>query len=273
MGQDLTERWGDPQFPWNGGRVARGNLQRQVGIHPNYILATALDPRFKHLKGIDESQHEDIKDHLVGEMVKARKQKHSIEMLTKVNQCSEVVSSSVAAPAAAANKRRNMTKEKSSTGGMFARYAKTRYAAVPPTTSEVSDNIGFDVNEVRLESRQELERFISSPGLYMVKEDNENELEDPFAWWALKKTNFPNVWRLAKFYLGIPATSVNSERCFSFSNRLLSASRTCIQANTAEETFFVHRNLDLLPTSPKAKKTIKRKAESLLESSTIEIDD
>jgi hypothetical protein len=107
----------------------------------------------------------------------------------------------------------------------------------------------------------------------MVKEDNENELEDPLAWWALKKTTFPNVWKLAKFYLGIPATSANSERCFSFSNRLLSASRTRIQANTAEETFFVHRNFDLFPTSPTAKKTLKRKAESILESDTIEIED
>ena len=104
-------------------------------------------------------------------------------------------------------------------------------------------------------------------------EDNENELEDPLAWWALKKTIFPNVWKLAKFYLGIPATSANSERCFSFSNCLLSASRTCIHANTAEETFFVHCNLDLLPASPTAKKTMKRNAAALLESDTIEIED
>lgn len=269
MGEHLLSQWGDPQFPWNNGNVKRGFKQRQVGIHPNFILAMALDPRFKSLISIHPSQHESIKNHLVGEMVKARKQTYNIKQMEETKAPVVVVQPSTAV-ASTTKRRRNMGPDRSSEG-MFAKYAKMHRVTAPQINAAGNEVPGFNVPEVTLDSRQELERYFSSTGIDMVKEDNPSELEDPLPWWAVKKALFPNVWILAKFYLGIPATSANSERCFSFSNRLLSAHRTQMNARVAEDTFFVHRNFNLLPHSP-SKPTKKRKASSITGEETIEID-
>lgn len=272
MGEDLQARWGDPQFPWNNGRVKRGARERQVSFHPNYILAMALDPRFKNLKCVDESQHDSIKNHIVGEMVKARKQKYNLK-LTEESSTTATVTQAAAAAAAVPSvpkQRRNMKVDKSKEG-IYARYAKIHRATPAQVNAAGVEVEGFNSAEVTLDSRQELERFFSSCGQNMVKEDQPTELEDPLTWWAAKKLVFPNVWTLAKFYLGIPATSANSERCFSFTNRLLCASRTRMNAKVAEDTFFVHRNFELLPQSPTKQPASKRKA-SCISEETIEID-
>jgi hypothetical protein len=272
MGEDLNVRWGDPQFPWNQGTVKRGQARRQVGFHPNYILATALDPRFKDLNAIDESQHEDLKSYLVKEMVKARVQQHVIFSAQRKDKDTKKVSTiSKAINEQKQTKRRSITDK--SDAGVFARYAQLQ-SANKNRASSVDAHINNTINEteLRLESKQELERYFSSPGLDIVKHDDPSQLEDPLSWWAMKKKAYPHVWTLAKFYLGIPATSANSERSFSFANRLLNSSRTRMGATLVEDTFFVHRNFELLPQSPNAEKTKKRKASAISDDEIITID-
>jgi hypothetical protein len=75
-------------------------------------------------------------------------------------------------------------------------------------------------------------------------------LEDPLRWSKVHKTKYPTVWLLAKYYLGIGATAANAERCFSYTNRLLDPTRTQTTTQNAEDTYFVNRNFDLLPSSP-----------------------
>ena len=108
--------------------------------------------------------------------------------------------------------------------------------------------------EIALFCKQELERYFQTSGLTVMVPGSETEFSNPLKWWAVKKTSFPTVWLLAKYYLGIPATSANSERCFSYAGDLLDTTRTRMSAGLAEDTFFVNRNFGLLPHTPSKQK-------------------
>ena len=50
-----------------------------------------------------------------------------------------------------------------------------------------------------------------------------NRFEDPMKWWRQHSNVMPKLARLAKRHIGIPATSVPSERVFSKAGELVSA--------------------------------------------------
>ncbi|EZA57984.1 Zinc finger BED domain-containing protein [Ooceraea biroi] len=52
---------------------------------------------------------------------------------------------------------------------------------------------------------------------------------DPFVWWMSEGTVFPQLQKLAKKYLSMPATSVPSERIFSKAGEILSQRRSRLQ--------------------------------------------
>jgi len=67
MRDDLEERFGMEYrtTPFKGLEVERGRMRRQVGIHPNFIIAHALDPHFKDLKCIPlKENQEQLWEHL-----------------------------------------------------------------------------------------------------------------------------------------------------------------------------------------------------------------
>ncbi len=97
----------------------------------------------------------------------------------------------------------------------------------------------------------EMDKYFDADGLHAYTADG--SFEDPLAWWLLHKKKFPIVWLLAKYYLGIAGTSANSERCFSFTNKMLGPSRSTMKAENVGETFFVNRNFRMLPKSPPPK--------------------
>ena len=53
-----------------------------------------------------------------------------------------------------------------------------------------------------------------------------NRFEDPMKWWRQHSNVMPKLARLAKRHIGIPATSVPSERVFSKAGKLVSARRS-----------------------------------------------
>lgn len=58
--------------------------------------------------------------------------------------------------------------------------------------------------------------------------------EDPLVWWRINQPIYPRLANLAKKKLCIPSTSAASERAFSSGGRLISKSRTSLEAKTLQ---------------------------------------
>ncbi|CAI6357596.1 unnamed protein product [Macrosiphum euphorbiae] len=59
-------------------------------------------------------------------------------------------------------------------------------------------------------------------------------------------TEYPLNVALARKYLGIPTTSVSSERCFSTSRNIATAKRSCLAPKTVNMLIFLYQNKQLL---------------------------
>ena len=64
--------------------------------------------------------------------------------------------------------------------------------------------------------------------------DEVPEKEDPLQWWVKRKGDYPNMWRMAKDLLPIPATSSPAERVFSRAANLYSKYRNRLKGDTAQ---------------------------------------
>ncbi|EZA58810.1 Zinc finger BED domain-containing protein [Ooceraea biroi] len=69
---------------------------------------------------------------------------------------------------------------------------------------------------------------------------------DPFQWWKSHEKKFPQLTRLAKKYLCIPATSVASERTFSTAGNIVSPQRSCLASENVSTNVFIFQNKFLL---------------------------
>jgi hypothetical protein len=76
-----------------------------------------------------------------------------------------------------------------------------------------------------------------------LKEDKIKFSQDPFEWWANKKSKYPILSRLARIYLAVPATSTSSERLFSDAGNLLTAKRSRMNSEFFKRIMFLKRNM------------------------------
>lgn len=56
---------------------------------------------------------------------------------------------------------------------------------------------------------------------------------DPIEWWRTYESRFPNLSRMARDYLAIPATSVPSEDCFSIAGNVSTKRRSVMTEGMA----------------------------------------
>jgi hypothetical protein len=245
MLEDFQSRWGNLSRPWpKDGVVLRGRMRRQVGVHPNLLIATAVDPRFKAMSKIDEDQQEEIKSHLLIQMVIAKKQ-----LLAK-KQVLLSTTEKASTPMESLKKKPRLTR-KAATRGFHGRNVFSVYA-VTHAAAGAANARGND-QDLEDECKLELQRFFAADGIPICKDTEDEAFEDPLPWWKVNKTVFPTVWLIAKYHLGIPATSANAERCFSYTNKLISAHRAGMSTKASSNSFLVKRNFDCLPFTPEKK--------------------
>ena len=67
--------------------------------------------------------------------------------------------------------------------------------------------------------------------------------KNPLDWWKDHHQQFPEVWKLAEGYLGIPATSAPSERAFSSSGNIVTLRRCRLKGNLVENCVIIQKNL------------------------------
>jgi hypothetical protein len=75
-----------------------------------------------------------------------------------------------------------------------------------------------------------------------LREDKIPFDQNPFEWWASKKSKYPILTKMARIYLATPATSTPSERLFSDAGNLLSAKRTRMDPELFKHIMFLKRN-------------------------------
>ena len=68
---------------------------------------------------------------------------------------------------------------------------------------------------------------------------------DLLDWWCKHQATYPATAYVARQYLSVPATSVQSERLFSATGRLISKLRSRLLPDTAEMLVFLNKNCDM----------------------------
>jgi hypothetical protein len=83
--------------------------------------------------------------------------------------------------------------------------------------------------------RAELDSYLAEP---FIEED-----VNSYSWWRDNRLKYPSVAVVARAHLGIPATSVASERVFSKCGRVCSERRSLLSAQHVQQLVFLSKNL------------------------------
>lgn len=78
---------------------------------------------------------------------------------------------------------------------------------------------------------------------YYLSEPTIPRLGDPLAWWRNNKEKFPNLAKVAKKFLSIPATQTASERQFSTAGDTITFRRESLLPRHVEQIVFLNKTL------------------------------
>lgn len=90
---------------------------------------------------------------------------------------------------------------------------------------------------IRENLAEEFDKYCAEPTV--------SEEINPFNWWAMNMTRYPNVSFVARQYLAVPATSVASERVFSKCGLVCSDRRSALKPQHVEQLVVLSHNLNV----------------------------
>ena len=69
---------------------------------------------------------------------------------------------------------------------------------------------------------------------------------DPLVWWKNNMYNYPNLAKIARSVLSIPATSTPAECIFPKSGLIVNNLRSCLKCDSVDALVFLNKNLPSL---------------------------
>lgn len=97
--------------------------------------------------------------------------------------------------------------------------------------------LGTSSKPFRLEVEEEVQHYRSVQSLSVES--------NPLVWWRDNENQFPHLAKLAKRFLGIPATSVPSERVFSTAGDIVRAQRASLTPDNVDMMVFLKKNFKI----------------------------
>ena len=221
MLSDFETRFGTRNCPyWRAeGRnsMERQFMNRQVGIHRVFLIASVLDPRWKNfvlIEGFDVDV--DSKNKIQREILKLM-----IEVSAEVD------------------------------GEM----SDSESSSEEDTDSDESDDATVSsLEKLRQQRRKAMRAANLNEG--NSREKCKSEWKDyktvvdlpanscPLMWWKSNASRFPCLSVLARRFLAVQATSAPSERIFSQAQLIISSKRTSLNPEMAGKLFYVGQNID-----------------------------
>jgi hypothetical protein len=196
--------------------IGRGN--RCLSLHPDVILATALDPRMKSLAPfIPVGEHQRVWDKLLQEMI----------ALARV---------------ADGDDSDDEEEEQNDNHGQ----RQNQMAEMDEDYEDMYDDIAMldnapaVGNEIELMCLSELTVCKSTAVLKMEKD------ADPLLWWLERKDKYPTLFKLSVRHLCITATSAPSERLWSLASRIITIRRARLKGEIVADIIFLKENSAIL---------------------------
>lgn len=84
-------------------------------------------------------------------------------------------------------------------------------------------------------AEKEVQRYQDSPPQPLT--------DEPLGWWKSEACKYPHLARLAQRYLCVPGTSVPLERIFSTAGEIISAQRSTLTSDHADQLVFLKNNM------------------------------
>lgn len=191
----------------------------------NYMLATALDPRYK-LKYMKEKR-ETVRRLLIESMTMRTQQNITVE---ESSETTDSEHEDITPPAEPMVEQVLLLQETIHNDFMAC------YDDHDDTQMGVTNTTKASTIDTRLATLvSEIDKYFDSPVI--------QRSYDPVEFWKDNKNTFPEMSQLSRRYLSCPASSVYSERLFSEAGNIFDEHRARLLPKTGEKLLFLHHNM------------------------------
>lgn len=224
----------DPLFIQNAKTAFSEYLEERLGdddIRVTMQAAAVLDPRMKKLLFVtDEYKKEAYKtvrtqlDRMIAD--KQAKQSSEASPSCPDKDVVDITETTVSASDTKEAKKREKRDKR-----LTALYGSTSFECYGPSKAKSAKKS----NAPDMTGKKALDIYLATDAIALDK--------DPLTWWKENEDQHPEVSKLAKFYLGIPATSVSSERAFSTAGLIVTEKRNRLKPQTVRMLHFLNKNI------------------------------